>query len=292
MTRGGIPVTAVAYGPIVVRRRLGAMLKKLRAELGLHLDVVARRLEISPSKLSRLETGQVTPKTRDVRDLLEIYDAPAEIRERVMRWTTEAKEPGWWQPYSDGIPADLDLYISLEAEATRIQMFSIPVSGLLQTEAYARMVLGGGVPDCSPAELDRLVEIRIGRQAVLAPDRGNVPPVQLHAVLDEAALRRGSDPAVLRDQLHTLIDRSRWPNVIVQVLPFTVGFTRASSTFAIFEPREPGDDEVVNVESTGHDAYFDTAGKVAEYRAIWDDVLRHALEPDRSRELLSRLAAG
>jgi len=138
------------HGPIVVRRRLGAMLKRLRGEVGLHLDAVARQLEISPSKLSRLETGQVAPKIRDVRDLLEMYDAPVEVREQMMHWTTDAKEPGWWQPYSDSIAADLDLYISLEAEAMKIKMFAIPIAGLLQTEARARMMLSGVAPDCSP----------------------------------------------------------------------------------------------------------------------------------------------
>ena len=119
------------HGPIVVRR-LGVTLKRLRAEVGMHLDAVARRLEISPSKLSRLETGQVAPKIRDVRDLLEIYQAPADVRERMMRRASEAKEPGWWQPFSDGSVPDLDHYISLEAEAKQINIFSWPISGLLQ----------------------------------------------------------------------------------------------------------------------------------------------------------------
>jgi transcriptional regulator with XRE-family HTH domain len=277
----------VTHGPIVLRRRLGAVLKKLRGERGLDLQGVARQLEISPSKLSRLETGQVAPRIRDVRDLLEIYEAPADLRSRVLQWASEAKEPGWWQPFSAAIPNDLDLYISLEAEARQIKMFSLPISGLLQTEAYARMLLSGAAPRCSPSELDRLVEIRVGRQVIMN-DRPEAAAVQLHVVLDESALHRGTVP-VMREQLRELLRRSHWPNVTLQVLRFDAGYVMATSTFAIFEPRDETDVTVVNVESTGQDAYFDTAGEVAKYESVWADVVERALDADQSRDLIGRV---
>jgi hypothetical protein len=94
----------------------------------------------------------------------------------VLEWAQDAKEPGWWQPFSAAVEADLDLYISLEAEARRIRMYSLPVSGLLQTPAYARMLLTGVAPHVSSEDLERLIEIRIGRQGVIAPDRsGGLP---------------------------------------------------------------------------------------------------------------------
>lgn len=276
-------------GPIVVRRRLGAVLKRLRGELGLPLDVVARQLEISPSKLSRLETGQVAPRIRDVRDLLEIYGASSDVRARALAWADQAKEPGWWQPFSAAIPADLDMYISLEAEAERITMYSLPISGLLQTEHYARALLIGSAPQTTPSQLDRLVEIRMRRQLVLDPARPDARPVDLHVVLDESGLHRCTSTVVMREQLAELVRRSQWPNVTLQVLPFDAGYVAASSTFAIFEPRETTDWTVVNVESSGQDAYFDTPGDVGRYRSMWDDVVVRALDPGASRALLARL---
>jgi transcriptional regulator with XRE-family HTH domain len=276
-------------GPVVLRRRLGSVLKRLRGERRLHLDVVARQLEISPSKLSRIETGQVAPKTRDVRDLLLLYEASEDLTERMMRWAAEAKEPGWWHPFSAATAADLDLYISLEVEARKIRMFSLPISGLLQTEAYARMLLAGAAPTASPQELERLVEIRIGRQAVLESSRSDAPPVELHALLDEHALRRGADPQIMREQLEDLLRRAEWPNVTLQLLPFDAGYTRANGTFAIFEPREPGDGAVVNAESTGQDTYFETITELEKYDAIWEDVLARCLDPDQTRAAIERL---
>ncbi|RZT83501.1 helix-turn-helix protein [Pseudonocardia sediminis] len=285
----------MTHGPVVIRRRLGFVLKQLRGQRGLLLDSVARQLEISPSKLSRLETGQVEPKIRDVRDLLDIYDAGAEVREQIMDWATDAKQPGWWQPFSIEIPADLDMYISLEAEAHSLQIYSIPISGLLQTEEYARAIIRGVVPHTTKDDLDTLVNVRLGRQRVIDPDRDDAPPLQLHAILDESALHRfpeDDDGGVAADQLQTLLERSERPHVTLQVLPFSAGYTSgSSSTFAIFEPRQTTDWTVVNVESTGADAYYDTPNEISRYRAIWKDVLAKALDPDRSRDLIRDLIA-
>lgn len=277
----------MTHGPVVIRRRLGFVLKQLRGQQGMLLDVVARQLEISPSKLSRIETGQVEPKIRDVRDLLEIYGAGAEVREQAMQWASDAKEPGWWQPFSVQVTADLDLYISLEVEAHAVAIYSLPINGLLQTPAYARAVLTGAVPEASPEEIDTLVDIRMRRQAVIDPDRPDAPPLRLHAILDESALlRRPPDEAVMADQLRALLRRSELANVTLQVLPFRAGYTRVSSTFAIFDPRLQTDWPVVNVESTGVDAYFDTPNELSKYRAIWQNVLDTALDPEASRELI------
>lgn len=277
----------VPHGPAVIRRRLGFVLKQLRGEQGLHLDTVARQLEISPSKLSRIETGQVEPKIRDVRDLLEIYDAGDEVRAQIMKWASEAKEPGWWQPFSVQVSAHLDLYISLEAEAHAVRIYSTPINGLLQTERYARSILRGALPDLAADALEALVEIRMGRQAVLAADRSDAPPMELHAVLDEAALWRGPrESDVMIEQLHALLEHSGRSNVTVQILPFDAGATRATSTFAIFEPRLATDWPVVNVESTGVDAYFDTPNEVSKYRSIWSNVVASSAGEQASRDLI------
>ncbi|WP_226379686.1 DUF5753 domain-containing protein [Pseudonocardia sp. KRD291] len=209
-----------------------------------------------------------------------------------MEWASNAKSPGWWQPFTSTVAvADLDMYISLEAEARSEQMFSTPVTGLLQTEAYARSILSEAFPEASEREMDRLVEIRIGRQAVIDLDRADAPALELHAVLDESALRRSNaEPSVMAEQMRRLAERSHQPNVCLQILPFSAGYTRATSTFSIFEPREAGTDwPVVNVESTGSDAYFDTAAEVSNYRSIWKGIVSRALDPEQSRRFIETL---
>ncbi len=94
------------------------------------------------------------------------------------------------------------------------------VHGLLQTEEYAQAVVTRGMPDAPRAEIDRRVALRLERQKVLVSERAP----QVHAVLDEAALRRPyGDRAVMRGQLKHLIEVSEHPGVTLQVMPFSFG---------------------------------------------------------------------
>lgn len=280
------------HGPAVVRRRLGAKLKELRAEAGLGLDRVAHDLEFSTAKLSRLETGQVAPKIRDVRDLLEMYEVPDDLRRRLLDWAEDAKSRGWWQPLpSARVAVDLDLYISLEAEASTLKQFSAEtIPGLLQTEDYALAIIDATVPHRADdvTTIDDLVKIRLQRYDVLAAERRMTgqEPLVLHAVLDEAALLRGAT-RILHDQLTRLLVRSEMPNVCVQVFPFAEGFDEAHSTFTIFEPHDSKNDwPVVNVESTGHDHFYDSTEDIAMFNDIWADLTRRSLNEDDTRELI------
>jgi transcriptional regulator with XRE-family HTH domain len=273
-------------GPVVIRRRLGSALKQLRVNKNLQLEHVAKVLEVSPAKLSRLETGQVAPKTRDVRDLLEEYDAPADVREQIMVWADGAKERGWWEPVNAAPAGDLNLFISLEAEAKALKVYSICIPGLLQTREYASMVIAGMAPHNTREQHERLVDIRLQRQAVLCDVRGDVEPLRLQVILDEAALYRG--PAggdVMKHQIEDLIKRSKLGNVEIRIFPFAAGYGEAISMFSIFESRS-GDAPVVCVESTGADNYYDTARERAKYEAIWNAMWARAAGPDESVELM------
>lgn len=282
-----------ARGPVVIRRRLGAALKRYRQRSGLDLAVVAKELEVSPAKLSRLETGQVPAKLRDVRDLLSLYSAPEDEREKLMQWAEDARGQGWWQPFYADVAADLDLYISLEAEARLVQAYShLALSGLLQTRRYSEMVLRGATSKTnSEDQLRQLIDIRQRRREVLSRSpEGEVPSLQLHAIFHEAALHCGPpDGGFMIDQLTHLLRASMRPNVVVQIFPYSEGFSRASSPFAIFHPRLDEDGVVVNVESVGSDAYYDTASEVATYNSIWESVKDRSLSPEASRERIGEV---
>jgi hypothetical protein len=60
------------------------------------------------------------------------------------------------------------------------------VPGLLQTEDYARALIGGGPMELDANEVERRVEVRMTRQQAL--DRDERP--QLWMIVDEAAIRR------------------------------------------------------------------------------------------------------
>lgn len=278
-------------GPVVVRRRLGATLKQLREDKGYHLAAVARQLEFSASKLSRLETGQIAPKIRDVRDLLEMYEASEDLRAKAMQWAEDAKGLGWWQPYSASMTGDLDLYLSLESEARGVKVFSTVIPGLLQTQDYARALLSSAEPQSSASLLEELVAIRMGRQRILRSDELSEPPLELQAVIDESALHRGSsEPDMMSRQLRKLLADAEVGNVQIQVFPFASGFTPALSAFTIVEPRDSADAIVVNVESALQDSYFESADDVARYYTVWADLSSRSLSAGDSSQLIAELA--
>src|SRR4029434_10007600 len=159
------------------RRRLGVELRRLREDAGLTIDRVAEALECSQSKVSRIETGQVSATPRDVRDMLELYrvhDAQSAAMVRVAR---EARQRGWWQKFVD-VPDGVPAYVGLETAATSIDIYmALIVPALLQTPDYARAVIGAVRPDLpGAAQAPALPQaVEWGRRAGLA-GKGNHPP--------------------------------------------------------------------------------------------------------------------
>jgi transcriptional regulator with XRE-family HTH domain len=269
--------------PTVRRRELGALLRALRTEHGLTVDQVAGELLCSPSKLSRMETGQRGATARDIRDLCQIYGVtdPAQVSQ-LTRLAAAGKRQGWWQGY------ELDYfatYVGLEEEAVALSYYqSSVVPGLLQTPAYVRAIHEMSVPPISRERIDQLIKVRLTRQELLTRN----PPLQLAIILDEAALHRQvGGPLVMKEQLERLAEAAAWPNVKVQVIPFAVGAHAAlESTFNILDFEHPTP-SLVYVEGLIGFMYLERPQDLARYRAVFEQLSTKALTPQESIELIS-----
>jgi transcriptional regulator with XRE-family HTH domain len=266
----------------VRQRRLARMLRQLRDDAGLTIDQVAEKLELSASTVSRMETAQVGVRARDLRLLLDIYGVAGAQREELLQITRERRQQPWWQEYRD-LPNILEA--SLEAEASSIWQYSAQlVPGLLQTEAYARAVLGAIRLDAKPGDIDRRLQLRIGRQARLTSEHAP----EYWVVLDEAVLRRQvGRPPVMREQLQRLIDAAKLPSVTLQVLPFSSGeHAGMDGEFTILRYRDPADPDVVYIENTGGDMYIEEADVTRRYNSIFDHLRAAAQNPSESARTL------
>jgi hypothetical protein len=114
------------------------------------------------------------------------------------------------------------------------------------------------------------------------------PPLQLGVVLDEAALHRQvGGPAVMKEQLERLVDLATWPNVTIQVIPFTAGAHAAlESTFNILDFEAPAP-SLVYVEGLVGFMYLERPQDLARYRGVFDQLRAKALTPQESVELIS-----
>jgi transcriptional regulator with XRE-family HTH domain len=280
---------AVDRSPTVRRRRLGMELRNLRESAGLTIDEVASHLECSSSKVSRLETGKGVPRQRDVRDMLDLYGVVEQTqRELMIKITREAQSKGWWTDYEDVLPAAFETYIGLEEDAATLRTFQHHVHGLLQTEDYARASLRAALIADTSESVDRRVRLRIDRQRQLTKD----DPVELWAVIDEAALHRSVGGAkVMHGQLHHLIDASEMPNITLQVLPFSQGaHPGLVGAFALIEFPDVNDHDVVYVDSPAGNIYLEKPSDIRRYTLIFDHLRAAALAPDQSVELIEELA--
>jgi transcriptional regulator with XRE-family HTH domain len=272
--------------PTIRRRRLGAELRRRRESAGVTIESVADRLECSASKISRIETGHTTATPRDVRELLGIYGAADAECEELVQIAREARQKGWWHPYSTVLTG---AYVGLEAAAESIRAYEQQVvPGLLQTEAYARAMIRAARPDITADEVDRRVTVRLARQSLLTQD----DPISLWVVLDEAVVSRpvGGD-AVMRAQLQRLADAADLPNVTIQVLPFEVGaHAGMDGTFAILDFPEPSDPDVVYAENATGGLFLEKSDELRKYIFIFDHIRAAALRPENSVALIVKLA--
>jgi transcriptional regulator with XRE-family HTH domain len=278
-------------GPTVRRMLLGAQLRRLRTRAGLTREQAGEAIRASAWKIHRLENGQVSFRDRDVADLVARYGItdPVEVADFVTM-AREANQPGWWTPYSDLLPQWFRAYVDLEAVAAQIRTYEgLFVPGLLQTEDYLRAVVRSTLRDRRPEEIERRVELRLGRQQLLARDRGP----QLWAVVDEAALHRPVGGAkVLRAQIERLIEATTLPNVSLQVVPFGAGAHAAMvGAFSVLRFAEQDLPDVVYLEHATNAQYLDKPEDVEEYAHIMSSVAVRAAAPDQTTQLLSDLLA-
>jgi transcriptional regulator with XRE-family HTH domain len=271
--------------PTVRERRLARALRHLREEAGHTIEDVAEKLEISPSTVSRMETAQVGVRPRDLRFLLDMYEITDAERDQLLQIARERRQQQWWQEYAD-LP---NIAVAgLEEDASTIWQYSTQlVPGLLQTEAYARAVLGAIRLDSKPGDIDRRLDLRLHRQALLT--RADAP--EYWVILDEAVVRRQvGGPAAMAEQLGHLIEVARLPNVTLQVLPFTSGeHAGMDGEFTILHYRESSDPDVVYIENTGNDVYLENPEVTRRYNKLFDHLRAAAQNPGESIRTLGTI---
>jgi transcriptional regulator with XRE-family HTH domain len=278
--------------PTVRRRRLAAELRGIRESKGKSGDTVAAALKWSPSKISRYERARTGLRPREVERLLDYYEITGPRRALLLGLAEDAAQKGWWEEFTDSLSEDYKQFIGLEHEATSMAIWHVDVvTGLLQTEEYARHIIGSysRVEPVAPGMIGRLVRVRMRRQQVLDRDG-----LQLSVVLDESVLkRRIGDEAVMYDQLQRLVKDADRPNLTLQVLPLDAQHVVFGESFVIFGFGQDADAMLQDVVSTEHlRSGFTLEGERDTYlhRIAFQMLSEAALDPVASRKLILETA--
>ncbi|MEV7808631.1 helix-turn-helix transcriptional regulator [Microbispora sp. NPDC088329] len=268
--------------PTVRHRRLGRELRRLRENSGLTPDAAAKQLGWSRPKVNRIENARTSPSVTDVADACDLYGADSATKAGLIQLCRDASQRGWWTAYSDVFSGS---YVVLEAEAAAIRTWEpVLIPGLLQTEEYARALMGPTRPAPDDVELKRRVDARMARKITLL---GSSAP-SLHALIDEGALRRPvASAGVMRRQLESLIDVGDRPNVTVQVVPLTAGLhVGLDGAFSVLSFGE-GDPDVGYTGCPGGDVYVEAADQVRGLTLTFEHLAEMALPPDESAALIA-----
>lgn len=262
-------------------RRLGRELKRLRESAGLNMEDLGQRLNCSPSRVSRIESGDIKVRPGDVMEWLHALDVQLESEngKGLLSLARELRESGWWQRL-DALSSRYATFIAYEAEARELRNFEPTlIPGLLQTEAYARAVNSVGRETDAEA-IEQRVRARMTRQEVLT--RKPVA-LRMHAILSEAALlAEVGEPQTMHDQLKHIVQLTGRPNVTVQVLRFAAGAHLATGGgFAVltFEQNEP---PLGYIETLAGELFLESPKEIGQLVNVYDHLKSLAMSPAES----------
>ncbi|WP_232541916.1 helix-turn-helix domain-containing protein [Nocardia bovistercoris] len=279
------------------RRQLGRYLRDWRTQAGLTIAEASRLMEWGASTLQRLEKGQAERvRTLDIGELCRIYGIPDDLAEGLKGLAQQVAVTSWWHARGDLIPESFDVYAGLEATAQQFRSYqSETVFGLLRTAEYARTLKHLGNPDDSDVEIERRVQSRLQRQALLTR---KVAPATADVILHESVLRRViGGPRVMAAQLRHLADMSTRGNISLRVLPFSAGLPLGVATgpytvleFGLDRKGRAVEPPVVYAQWLSGDLYLERGIDVLRYDRAHECLQRHALDFQSTRHLLRQLA--
>lgn len=283
-------------GSMAARRRLGRILTQIRESKHITQEAAAAYIERVPSTLWKLESGKSGVRIKvkqDILGLCELYGVDDETRDGLVALAQATRVKGWFQPYLDVMPAEFDMYLGYEADATSMRVYETDlVPGLLQTEDYARALTTLPGPDGQPrdtAEVDKRTKLRLERQSVLTRER---KPLKLDVILAESLLHRPiGSTQIMTAQLRHITELGQLPNISVRVAPYAAGLHIGIATGPFILLRFPGGEPpVAYVDAFLGGIYFKEDDETDRYDEAFTEISGSALNTQRSRALIEQAA--
>ncbi|MFJ2777749.1 helix-turn-helix domain-containing protein [Kitasatospora sp. NPDC087315] len=267
------------------RKDLAEALRGLRKASGLSGERLAKRCNMSQSKISRIETGKTLPTVVDVELILSAFDGvPPEVTRELLDLARAANvDYVAWRTY-----ARLGLYHkqaelkALEASSRLMRHFlpAIP-TGLLHVREYAMETLTPPVGSSPARDVARVVQARMERQSIL-----DDPERRFVFLMTEQAIRwqRASRPVMAAQALH-MAAISEKPNVEIAIIPQGVPVRGTPmNIFVIY------DDRLVTIELFSGEVVLRNPQDIDHHIELFEMFLSRALTGAASSEFLRQRA--
>lgn len=275
----------MAVGTTRGKRKLGALMEQYREKSGLKAEEIIKEVRTSRSTWSRMIAGEARPRWALFFAILSVLKVSDEERERAMMLWEVADDEAVPIEHAASLPKSYLRFRRDETEAvTERSVDAVLIPGMLQTAEYAA-ALAVGNQLLLPGENweERAAPERRNRQQLL---RREPRPLVVHALVDEAALRREiGGPDVMRAQWDHLLDAAGQPNITLQVIPNGVGAYGALSGSMIILDFADDLGSVYLENLIGGNSVEDEEG-VARLRAVWEEAAGRALSTDETTEFI------
>lgn len=248
-------------------RQLGQFMKRMRDRAGVSAYAIEADQIINARTLGRAEKGESLLNWPTWEAIGKKCGATPDELDHIEQMARKAGEKGWWEEHKGGMPPKFQRFVSLEADAARMDIMETEViTGLFQTVDYMRGVLAVS-PFLDPAEIPAKLAFR-ERRAVETVDRDNPPVIRL--VLTEGALlREVANAEAHARQLEHLQALAERPNIEIRVLRHSAGAYPTSGAYTIVEFEDNDDADTVYLESSDGGRYVENPDVVGRYRTIF-----------------------
>lgn len=273
--------------PTARTRELGAQLKERREAARWSTAELARQLGWSPTKVSRLESGERRASEVDVAVYLSQCGVLREELSCLLDLCRLEDDGYWLQRHGDRLPDELRTLIYQENIATAIESYEpLLIPGLTQRPTYARALFRWGklIPETL---VEPRVRTRMERQALT---KHRYPPRLTFFVHEQALRSVVGDRSLMNEQLLHLVFLTSRPQFEIRVVPTDAGPTGVlGGPFCV--RRFAGHGPVVHLEGLTSSEFVEDRSAVTTFQAVLNRLGEVALSGGQSRDFLAQLAS-
>ena len=268
------------------RRQLGNEIRRARLAAGMTQQDVAELLGCGQGKINKIETGAVSVKQSDLKQMLDAFGASRTEADMMTELARTSGQRGQWSGYRSAVPHWFRTFTDLEPAASEILSWhGERIPGPLQSEHYMLKQFS----EARATDVTALVRNRQERKQVFDLKR----PPYYRFILGEGALRRmpggGPSSSVALDQVQHLLDlERRYSRTFIHILPFDTRLSYVPNDFTIMRFADATKDFVF-IEHAAGGVYIDDEGDFELFVDAWDRLRGAALERGETVEFLEKL---
>jgi transcriptional regulator with XRE-family HTH domain len=268
------------HNPTVCARELGAGLRRARERAGHSMNELARLLEWSPSRVSRVESGRRGASATQIARFLGVCRVKGAETEELLGLCRDIHQRTWLRSHGALDHEGVHALIQEETTAATVSEYQpLAIPALLQTPDYARAAFlqTGLIPQDG---IKPRVSIRINRRQALYGQ-----PTFRFFVSEPALCRLIVDPAVMKDQLLHMVGISLRSNCTIRIVP--VG-ELVVEPFRLMKYADY--DPVAYVTTLTRSIFLEEPQDIAAYLAVLAQLDHIALDAEKSRAFLNDMA--